>query len=143
MKTERSAGGVIVRNIHGAWMILVMQDMNDSWTFPKGKIDPGETPEHAARREILEEVGIRTLTTIAKLPDTRYTYKKDGLISKTVQYFLFESKGNETLVNQTEEGIHNATWMPIEKASEIIGYQKTNRPLLLKAKQWTLNPHLT
>jgi len=141
MRTERSAGGVIVRNIHGVWLILVLQDMNDSWTFPKGKIDAGETPEQTARREIVEEVGIRSLTTITKLPDTRYTYKKDGLIRKTVLYFLFESKGNETIMNQTEEGIHNATWIPIEKAIEIIGYQKTNKPLLLKAKQWILNQH--
>ena len=78
------------------------------------------------------------MTVRTKLPVIRYVFQRDGLISKTVTYFLFESNGNERLVNQMEEGIHNATWMPIDKAIEQIGYAQTNKQLLTKTL-WILH----
>ncbi len=138
-----SAGGIVVRKRQEAWQVVVVQDMNDAWTFPKGKIYAGEEPEQAARREILEEVGLRDIRMHTTLPVIQYIYQKNGRISKTVQYYIFESSGDEPLVSQTEEGIHNATWMQLEKAIKIIGYPKTNLSLLLKVKQWTLHRHRT
>ena len=143
MKTEKSAGGIVVRSVHGTWEVLVLRDANDAWTFPKGNIETGEVPERAARREIQEEVGLTALSMRRKLAIIRYTYKRNGFISKTVHYFLFLCNEHEVLTPQKEEGIHDATWMPVDRAIEIIGYQKANRPLLLTVKQWTLRPHQT
>jgi 8-oxo-dGTP diphosphatase len=36
---------------------------NPPWTFPGGKIEPGESPEAAAARETLEEIGLRVRVT--------------------------------------------------------------------------------
>ena len=105
MKTEISAGGIIVRYRNNTWEVVVLRDMNNSWTFPKGKIEKGEILEKTARREIEEEIGLHNLTFITKLPVIQYTY---GIINKTVHYFLFESTNDEPLINQTEEGIHDA-----------------------------------
>jgi 8-oxo-dGTP pyrophosphatase MutT (NUDIX family) len=145
MKTELSAGGIVVRLRSGRWEVLVLQDMNDAWTFPKGNIGTGEDPETAARREIQEEVGPRDIHMRTKLPVIRYMYQRNGLVSKTVQYFIFESKGTEPLVSQTEEGIHNARWMSLDTATQRIGYPKTNKVLLAETKLflWTLHPRRT
>lgn len=57
---HRSAGVVVVRQEDGAWRFLVLRAYRN-WDFPKGLIEPGETPLAAARRETLEETGLAGL----------------------------------------------------------------------------------
>ena len=56
----RAAGGIVWRAAPGGGpeIVLVHRDRYDDWTFPKGKLDPGETWEQAAVREVFEETGI-------------------------------------------------------------------------------------
>ncbi len=55
-----AAGGLLCRQDgRGLEVALVHRPAYDDWTFPKGKIDPGETPEEAALREVEEETGLR------------------------------------------------------------------------------------
>lgn len=135
MKTEISAGGVIVRNKGSYWEILLMKDMNGSWTFPKGIIEPSEDPKSAAAREISEEVGITSLTFVARLSHVEYWYRKNGLIHKTVKYFVFSVNGNPPIQIQKEEGITDAQWFSFKKAMEIVGYPKTNIKLIEETKK--------
>ena len=55
------AGGVVIRRDGGAVRYLVVSAKRDrtAWVLPKGRIEPGETEEEAARREVLEEAGVR------------------------------------------------------------------------------------
>ena len=133
MKTETSAGGVIFRSGPTGNEVLLLKDMNGNWTFPKGLIDPGESAETAAVREIAEETGIRQVRLLASLPDSTYTYTRNGLIHKTVRYFVFAATGIEQPVGQQEEGISAVEWVPYARAVDIIGYPKTNAPLLAQA----------
>lgn len=130
MKQEVSAGGIIVRKKGKTWDVLLLKDMNSNWTFPKGLVEKGEDPVSAAKREINEEVGISDVFLLSPLKPIHYIYNRGGLIRKTVRYFLFSSEGKETPKGQKEEGISDVTWMPLEKAIDIIGYSKTNTPLL-------------
>jgi 8-oxo-dGTP pyrophosphatase MutT (NUDIX family) len=57
---ERSAGAVVVRRLEGGWRLLVLRAFRN-WDFPKGRIEPGETPLQAALREVREESGLETL----------------------------------------------------------------------------------
>lgn len=133
MKTEKSAGGVVVRKVRNTWNVLLIRDMNNSWTFPKGKIEKNETSKNAAQREILEEVGLDRLIAIKPLGSVTYMFRKNGLIHKTVSYFLFIDKEKKKPTCQKEEGIKEAEFISFEKALTIVGYDKTNKPLLLKA----------
>lgn len=57
-KLKAAYGGVV---INAAGRVLLREPTNHfggyAWTFPKGKADPGETPEQAALREVQEETG--------------------------------------------------------------------------------------
>lgn len=129
MKHEVSAGGIVIKNTK----VLLLRDMSDNWTFPKGLIEKGETQVKAAIREIGEEVGLTKLTFVTKISPITYVYRRGSLITKTVHYFLFRHTGRETIVCQKSEGIQEAKWFAFDKAFLRLGYPKTNVPLLTKA----------
>jgi 8-oxo-dGTP pyrophosphatase MutT (NUDIX family) len=52
-----SAGVVVVRQTPHEWLYLLLRAYRN-WDFPKGRIEPGEEPLAAARREVAEETGI-------------------------------------------------------------------------------------
>ncbi|MFI8099514.1 NUDIX hydrolase [Streptomyces sp. NPDC086023] len=68
-------------------LCLVHRPKYDDWSFPKGKLKRDETPERAARREVLEETGY-TCELGAPLPTSRYLV--EGRL-KTVHYWAAEA----------------------------------------------------
>lgn len=136
MNTETSAGGIVVYKSQAGWLVLLMKDMKNNWTFPKGKREDGEDLEETAIREIEEEVGMTKLRCIAQLSPTTYWYTRGKSIKKTVHYFLFFSKTKQTPNVQKEEGISEATWMTWSDAKSNVGYPKTNAPLLSEAQKF-------
>lgn len=130
MKKEVSAGGIIIKRRGKSIKVLVIKDMNGNWTFPKGLVEKEELHEDAAIREIYEETGVQHTQLIQKLSAIRYMYQRNGLIQKTVYYFLFELFGHSDIHVRKEEGISDAKWVTINQAKRIIGYPKTNLKLL-------------
>jgi 8-oxo-dGTP pyrophosphatase MutT (NUDIX family) len=55
-----SAGAVIVRRFGEEWHYLILRSYRN-WDFPKGTVEPGETPLAAARREVAEESALTDL----------------------------------------------------------------------------------
>lgn len=52
-----SAGFIVTRRTDGGWRYLLLRAYR-YWDFPKGEVDPGETPVGAALRELGEETGL-------------------------------------------------------------------------------------
>ena len=134
MKTEHSAGGVIVRLQKNVWQLLLIRDMSGNWTFPKGKLEKKESSKDAAIREIKEEIGVTHLTFKASLPSVFYTYTRKGIVEKTVDYFLFVLETPQKFVLQKEEGIQDAKWVNVSDALKAVGYPQTYIPLVKKVQ---------
>src|SRR3989442_933244 len=67
------AAAICFRRTEGGIELLLVRTKNGrGWTFPKGHVEPGETPAGAAAREAREEAGVRGR--VATGPFTRYRY---------------------------------------------------------------------
>lgn len=92
MKKSKAAGGIVI-NSEGK--VLLVEQLGHSWSFPKGRIESGETPLETAKREIYEESGITDLKLIEDLGSyQRYQITDDGKsedksVLKTIFLFLF------------------------------------------------------
>lgn len=61
---RKSAGGVV---LSAQGKVLIVNQNGNSWSLPKGHLDPGESALEAAMREIYEEAGIDELSLIREL----------------------------------------------------------------------------
>mgnify|MGYP001179646035 CR=1 FL=1 len=106
---EVSAGGVVYRETGGRIEIQLIRDRFGRLSLAKGKLEPGETAEQAAIREIAEETGIDG-EIVAPLTTVRYQYVKPGggTVDKVVHYYLVRARDGE-LRAQTEE-IDGVSW---------------------------------
>lgn len=88
---QHSAGGLVVKKLgNRSQLCLVAKKNGRVWAFPKGRVDPGETLEQTAVREILEETGHRA-SIIDKLDTIEYYFflkENNTFYHKTVTFFL-------------------------------------------------------
>jgi 8-oxo-dGTP diphosphatase len=118
--TIHAAGGVILRRREGHELevLLVRRPAYDDWTFPKGKLEPGETDEQAALREVEEETGLRCVLG-RELPSTSY---RDGRgRSKRVRYWLMEAV--DGVLGAANE-VDDARFLSLREAAELLTYQR-------------------
>ncbi len=92
-----AAGGVVVRD---GMVLLVHRPRYDDWTLPKGKLDPGESFEDAALREVEEETGLRCRL-VRELPSTQYAVSGRP---KLVRYWLMDAGGRDALRAERRDG---------------------------------------
>ncbi|MDX2068894.1 MAG: NUDIX domain-containing protein [Haliscomenobacter sp.] len=107
-KIIEAAGGCV---FNAQEQLLVIY-RRGSWDLPKGKIDPGETPEQAAVREVEEETGIAEISLGNFLDYTYHTYrdpKERRILKRTYWYRMHTPQSN--LIPQAEEDIEVAEWV--------------------------------
>ena len=106
----RAAGGVVVRVVDARMEVAcIYRESRGDWTFPKGKLDPGETFEQAALREVHEQSGMRCRV-VRFVGPTNYTHRKGR--PKIVAYFLMEVDEGEFEPN---EEVDDLVWLGLEQ----------------------------
>lgn len=121
IKKEHSAGGVILEN--NCLLLIMMRNLKGEkvWTFPKGHIEPGETPEAAAVREVAEETGWNCAIT-GELFTARYSFMRgDTPVEKDVRWFLMRREGGDG-VPKTPDEIVDMKWCALEEADGLLAY---------------------
>lgn len=89
---RKSCGVVVFRQAAGEReFLLLFQRFSQSWSFPKGHMEAGETEQETALRELREETGLSVVLT----PNRRAVVEYDlsPHIRKQVVYFLGETEG--------------------------------------------------
>jgi 8-oxo-dGTP diphosphatase len=113
-----AAGGVVMRKGPSATEIVVVhRPRYDDWSFPKGKLDPGETFEEAALREVREETGL-ICRLGPELPFAQYADQEGR--PKIVRYWLMaviEDPGFEP-----NDEVDELRWVVPDMATELLTY---------------------
>jgi 8-oxo-dGTP pyrophosphatase MutT (NUDIX family) len=125
---EISAGGVLVRRMHGRWWLAAIRPQGKPeglWALPKGLVDRGERPDATALREVFEETGVPGRLD-RKLGDVRYVYSRGGQrIFKVVSFYLVRAGRGRigVLPPGMEREVAEARWLPLEDAPRLLAYR--------------------
>ena len=135
-RSEVSAGGVVYRRSDdGVEIVLAARRTRRgdlAWGLPKGLIEPEETPEEAAVREVREETGLEAEVE-ASLGDIRYFYVWEGVrVRKAVHFFLMRATGGDVSLHDHE--MEDVQWFPLSVALRRATY-KGEREVLQRAAE--------
>ncbi|MFW6773679.1 NUDIX hydrolase [Nocardioides sp. CPCC 205120] len=124
----RAAGAVVTRPGHE--VLLVHRPRYDDWSFPKGKVDPGEHVTATAVREVAEETG---LVVRLGVPLTRQRYEvaaRAGSRGKTVDYWSARVVGPDDVAGYRRgDEIDEVVWLPFAEAADRLTYPHDRRTL--------------
>jgi 8-oxo-dGTP diphosphatase len=116
----QAAGGVVRQPAGdgGTEVLVVHRPRYDDWTLPKGKLQPGETHEEAALREVEEETGL-VCELGRELPSTSYRDSRGR--PKAVRYWAMRRLEGEFEPNHEVDRVR---WLAPEAAIELVSYDR-------------------
>ncbi len=131
---ESSCGAVVFRMIAGEVRYLLIKNKRSAnWGFPKGHIERGETKEETARREVLEETGIRIQIIPGFISKSEYTIQ--GKVEKSVSIFVAKTSDTQTVIQHEE--IEDYIWLNYDKALKTLKFEN-DRSILERAHDFLL-----
>jgi 8-oxo-dGTP diphosphatase len=121
MEGVQAAGGVV---LSGGRVAVVHRPRYDDWSLPKGKLDPGESFEDAALREVFEETGLRCRL-VRELPAVEYEVRGRP---KLVRYWAMEVTSETDFVPNDE--VDEMRWLEPAEALALLSYDRDREPVL-------------
>lgn len=113
----KAAGG-LVRNGEGKYLFIFRRGV---WDLPKGKLDPGETIEQCAVREVGEETGLQGVQSDGPLVLTYHTYDENGKhILKETHWYRMRVTDTTGLKPQLEEQITELRWADAAEIARLL-----------------------
>jgi len=111
----QAAGGVVVDDRDGT-VLVVHRPRYDDWSLPKGHVDPGETFEQAALREVFEETGVRCQLH-EELEPARYAVNGRPKIVRWWRMSVVEETDDH------DDEVDEVMWVPAEDALALLAYE--------------------
>jgi 8-oxo-dGTP pyrophosphatase MutT (NUDIX family) len=95
----------VIHDVHGR-LLLQEKSSGEGWSLPAGAIEPGESPEQAVQREVLEETGLvvapREVLGVFGGRDFRYVYPNGDAVEYTVVLFRCAATGKVSTILDSE-----------------------------------------
>ncbi len=115
----RAAGGLVVRRHQGVLEIAVVhRPVHQDWSFPKGKLEEGETIELAALREVEEETGL-ACRLLRFIGHTEYVDRKGR--PKAVAYWVMAAQSGSFAPNAE---VDEMRWVTLDGAFGLLSYPR-------------------
>jgi 8-oxo-dGTP pyrophosphatase MutT (NUDIX family) len=116
------AGGVVYRIAGGApeFLLVEARRQPNDWVYPKGHVEPRETPEQTAVREVREETGV-TAAIVGYLEDVRLEVLGERQV---IRFFLMRGLSSESAI----EG-RRTLWLPASEALAQLSFPEARATL--------------
>jgi 8-oxo-dGTP diphosphatase len=143
--TTQSSGGIVLTKRADRVFLLIVErhrNVDPKWLpvlrqLPKGGVEPGETLEAAALREVAEETGFRA-TILGIAGEATWTYHRgDRDILEHVSYFLMTPISLNTLPRDDE--FDQVRWLDLKEAAKCLSYPE-ERSLVVQISSATSLP---
>jgi ADP-ribose pyrophosphatase YjhB (NUDIX family) len=133
LATQYAAAGALFTDPDGK-VLLVKPNYREYWTLPGGMVDHGETPEHALRRELKEELGLDLAVGRLLVIDWASAYARRP---RPIVYFLFDAgvldPGTDIRLQEAELDEY-AYVAPGQVAARVASYTAARVPAALSAR---------
>ncbi|MGH8774544.1 MAG: NUDIX hydrolase [Jiangellaceae bacterium] len=128
---ETSAGGLVVDRVGAATRAALIGRIDRrgrlEWVLPKGHVEPGESPEQTAVREVREETGLQARVVSPLGPIEYWFVADDRRVHKTVHHYLLEATGGSLGTEDVE--VSEVAWVPLDELVDRMRYASERRLL--------------
>jgi 8-oxo-dGTP diphosphatase len=131
-----AAGGIVWRDgARGREIVLIHRPRHGDWTLPKGKLDPGESWQEAAVREVEEETGLSV--TLGDFAGSCSYMTRTA--PKVVLYWHMRLAGTGKFAPHDSDEVDALEWLPLASAFERLTHERERR-LLAEASPSAASP---
>ncbi len=130
-RSATAAGGVVVRGAADDLEVVIAgRNSDDTWVFPKGTPDDGETTEQTALREVREETGL-DVAIVRPIGTVEYWFAVPGeRVHKLVHFFLMRPIGGD--LSRHDHEYDEIRWVSVAEARRLLSFD-TYRDILDRA----------